>query len=79
MAERVALNWPTKANRAKLSANWRRMGREWATFGEQERSEWCHAWADFWSQSWLKACYWSDYPMPSNTPPPLKREDNHAG
>jgi hypothetical protein len=54
---------------AELSAEWRRHGRGWAILGEQARSDWCHAWADYFAVPWWQAVFFR-WP-PSRTPPAL--------
>ena len=54
----------------KWSTEWRQLGRNWATVGEVERSEWCHSLADYWALPWWQAVLVSQ--RPSLTPPPLR-------
>lgn len=51
------------------STEWRRCGRDWATVGEQERSDWCHRRADYFALPWWLALL---TPVPDEPPPPFR-------
>lgn len=50
---------------AMLVRGWRDNGRQWAIYGEAERSRWCHECADWWDQDW-----WASMltPLPGKRP-----------
>ncbi len=51
---------------ARFVSQWRDHGRQWAIYGEAERSRWCHENADWWDQDWLSSI---TTPRPGKRPP----------
>lgn len=51
--EFVALSWIDQRRPTNLVAHWRWLGRNWASVGIADRSEICHALADWWEQPLL--------------------------
>lgn len=65
----LVVRWYHRKHGPRRAAEWRDHGRKWAIYGQLERSEWCHARADWFELKWYEALVTLP---PSSKPPGLK-------